>query len=115
LDERCVVELCDPDAMELSEALALARQVAAAEPALGQQLGAYLEYLCGYPYPDPRLLERALDVMRGVADAKSFARLCERLGRSDNPVAAGLIRLILVGCHLRAKRATVPLDIVKVA
>jgi|ERR1039458_6410517 hypothetical protein len=78
LDDRCILELCDPDGLPMGEAIRLARQVSAVEPALVPHLTAFIDYLCGYSYLDPRVMERALELMRAISDAKSFARLCDR-------------------------------------
>ncbi len=115
MDERCILELCDPDAVPLGEALQLARQVSAADSAFVPHLSAFLDYLCGYTYPDPRVIERALVLMRAVSDERSFARRCEQLERRGNPLIAALIRWIEAGAERRVTRAQVPLAAVVVA
>ena len=109
MDDRCILELCDPDGLQLGEAIRLARQVSAVEPALAPHLSAFIDYLCGYSYPDPRVMERAMDLMRAVSDTKSYARLCERLARNENPVVRALIRWIAAGAGRHPKREAVPL------
>ena len=105
MDDRCVLELCDPAGLPLCEAIQLARQVSAVDSALAPHLSAFIDYLCGYAYPDPRVMERAMELLRGISDAKTFARHCERLGRNENPVVRALIRWLLAGGERRAKQA----------
>jgi hypothetical protein len=102
LDDRCILELCDPDGLPLAEAIQLARQVSAVESAMARQLSAFIDYLCPNTsrmdtYPDRRVVERSMDLLRAIADAKSFAAVCERLGRNNNPVVRALVRWFLAG------------------
>ena len=115
MDDRCILELCNPDGLPLGEAVQLARQVSAVDSAMAPHLSAFIDYLCGHDYPDPRVVERSLELMRAISDARSFARHCERLSRSENPVVRSLIRWLLAGAERRAAREAVPLTEVAAA
>jgi hypothetical protein len=97
LDDRCILELCDPDGWALGEAIQLARQVSAVEPAMAPHLNAFIDYICGYKYPDRRVMERSLELMRAISDGQSFARVCDRLSRNENPAVRALLRWLLAG------------------
>ena len=115
MDERCILELCDPEGLPLAEALQLARQVNAVDAAFVPHLSAFLDYLCGYAYPDPRVVERALVLLRAVSDARSYARRCEQLARSENPLVGAMIRWLEAGAERRMQRAEVALEATVVA
>jgi hypothetical protein len=115
VDDQCIVELCDPDGMDLSKALRFIRRLSAADSDLAERLSAFIEYLCGYPYPNSKTLERAMWLMRGISDAKRFARFCERLCQTDNPVAIGVVRSVQARGKRQTQRATPSADVQKVA
>ncbi len=81
MDDNCIEELCDPDGLPVGQAIRLAREVSRIEPNLAPSLGAYVCHLADSGLSDARSMQRALELLCAVADSRSFAATCERLGK----------------------------------
>jgi hypothetical protein len=110
MDDRCILQLCDPDGLADSDAIRLARQVSRVEPDLALNLGAFVGHLSEAAEPDPRALRRALELLYAVSDERGFARICERqicerMGGSANSVARSLFRWLSAAAPRRVRRS----------
>ncbi|HEY1497733.1 MAG TPA: hypothetical protein VGF49_24425 [Candidatus Solibacter sp.] len=92
MDNQCILQLCDPDALSAGDAIRLARRVSRVEPNLAPSLGAFVGHLSHAPDADPRAMRRALELLYAVSDPRSFAKTCERVVRSESPVSSSLLR-----------------------
>jgi len=92
MDNRCILQLCDPDALPAREAIHLARQLSCVEPGLARNLAAFVAHLTRMPDLDPRAMRRALELLYAVSDPATFARACELADRHETPVAHSLLR-----------------------
>ena len=110
MDDNCILELCDPDGLPVVQAVRLAREVSRVEPNLAPTLGAYVCYLANAPESDARLMQRALEVLGAISDARSFAATCRRVQEEGNPVASAMVRWLAAGTRRRLGRlpAVVP-------
>jgi hypothetical protein len=104
MDDNCILELCDPDGLPVGQAIRLARAVSRVEPNLAPTLRAYVGFLADSVAPQERLMQRALEVLCAVSDARSFAAACERVREHGNPVANAMVRWLAAGARRRLER-----------
>ena len=96
MDDNCILELCDPDGLPVTQAIRLARAVSRIEPNLAPSLGAYIGHLADTAETDARAMQRALQVLCAVSDPRSFNATCRRVAENGNPVAGCLVRWLAV-------------------
>ena len=82
MDDNCILELCDPDRLPVTQAIRLAREVSRIEPNLAPSLGAYVCHLADSPLADERSVQRALALLSAISDPRAFAATCHRSQRS---------------------------------
>jgi hypothetical protein len=108
MDDNCILELCDPDGLPVSQAIRLARAVSRIEPNLAPSLGAYVRHLADSEVSDARLMQRALELLCAVSDPRSFAATCERVADEGNPLASAMVQWLAAGTQRRlAKRSLI--------
>jgi hypothetical protein len=105
MDNRCILQLCDPDALSAGDAIRLARQVSRVEPNLAPGLGAFVGHLSRTSYVDPRAMRRALELFYAVSDPRSFAKTCERVLLSESPVSGALLRWLAAQTARRIEKS----------
>ncbi|MCU1234551.1 MAG: hypothetical protein JWP63_2518 [Candidatus Solibacter sp.] len=105
MDNQCILQLCDPDALAPLDAIRLARQVSRVEPDLALNLGAFVGHLSQSPEIDRRALRRALELLYAVSGEQAFSRICERMSRNENPVVRSLFRWLCYETPRRMRRA----------
>ena len=104
MDNRCILQLCDPDALASRDAIRLARQVSRVEPDLALNLGAFVGHLSQSPEIDRRALRRALELLYAVSGEQAFVRTCERMSRNENPIVRSLFRWLSYQTPRRIRR-----------
>ena len=104
MDDNCILELCDPDGLPVGRAIRLAREVSRVEPNLAQSLGAYVCHLANSAVFHERLMQRALELLGSISDARSFALTCERAQEEGNPVTSAMVRWLAAGIKRRLGR-----------
>lgn len=109
MDDNCILELCDPDGLPLSQAIRLARDVSHVEPNLASTLGAYVCHLADSPESEPKSMQRALAVFYSVADPHCFAATCRHVEEEGNPVAQAMVRWLQAGTPRRLARMRIAL------
>jgi len=109
MDDNCILELCDPDGMPAGQAIRLARAVSRIEPSLAPSLGAYVCHLADSAESDVRLMQRGLELLCAVSDARSFTATCERVKALGDPVAGALVRWPVAGAERRLGRHSAPI------
>ena len=85
MDDNCILELCDPDGLPVTQAIRLAREVSRIEPNLAPSLGAYVCHLADSPASDERSVQRALKLLSAISDPRTFAATCQRSHRRLQP------------------------------
>ena len=88
----------------MGQAIRLAREVSRIEPNLAPSLGAYVCHLADSEVSNERLMQRALEVLCAISDARSFAATCERVREEGNPVASAMVRWLAAGTERRLGR-----------
>jgi hypothetical protein len=92
MENQCILQLCDPDGLSAADAIRLARQMSRVEPNLAPNLGALVGHLSHASDLDPRALRRALELLYAITDPRMFAKTCDRVVRSESPLASSLLR-----------------------
>ena len=108
VDDNCILELCDPDGLPVTQAIRLARAVSRIEPNLAPSLGAYICHLAETAEPDAVVMQRALEVLCAVSDARSFAATCRRVAENGHPVTGCMVRWLAVRTPRRMSGAAYP-------
>ena len=111
VDDNCILELCDPDGLPVTQAIRLARAVARIEPNLAPSLSAYICHLAETAESDTRSMQRALEVLCAVSDARSFAATCRRVAENGHPVTGCMVRWPAIGTPRRIARTPYALPI----
>jgi len=104
MDDNCIVALCDPNGLPVGQAIRLARTVSRCEPNLGESLGAYICHMADAAESDPRTMQRALEVLCAISDARKFAATCQRAEENGHPVTGALVRWLAAGTERRMGR-----------
>jgi hypothetical protein len=107
MDDNCVPVLCDPDGLPVGRAIRLARAVSRCEPNLAASLGAYICHLADGAEADLRTMQRALEVLCAISDARSFAATCQRAEENGHPVTAAMVRWLAMGTERRLEKVAV--------
>jgi len=105
MDDNCIAVLCDPNGLPVGQAIRLARTVSRCEPNLGASLGAYICHLADLAESDPRRMQRALEVLCAISDARKFAATCQKAEENGHPVTRALVHWLAAGTERRLGRA----------
>ena len=103
MDSRCILQLCDPDALSAPDAIRLALQVSRVEPDLALNLCGYLSQLSRSRDVDPRAVRRTLELLYAVTGPALFMKICERMSLHEDPVVSGLFRWLIVATLRRMR------------
>jgi hypothetical protein len=109
VDDNCILELCDPDGLPVAQAIRLARAVSRIEPNLAPSLGAYIGHLAESAESDVRSMQRALQVLCAVTDARSFAATCRRVEENGHPVTGYMVRWLALATPRRMSSYACPI------
>jgi len=108
VDDNCILELCDPDGLPVTQAIRLARAVSRIEPNLAPSLGAYICHMAETAESDTRAMQRALQVLCAVSDPRGFAATCRRVAEHGHPVSGSMVRWLAAGTPRRVGRTPHP-------
>ena len=108
MDDNCIVGLCDPDGLPVTQAIRLARAVSRIEPNLAPSLGAYICHMAETAESDARSMQRALQVLCAVSDPRSFAATCRRVAEIGHPVSGAMVRWLAARSPRRIERSPCP-------
>ncbi|MEO8367872.1 MAG: hypothetical protein ABI806_01560 [Candidatus Solibacter sp.] len=111
MDDNCILELCDPDGLPVTQAIRLAQAVSRIEPNLAPSLGAYIGHLADTADSDTRAMQRALQVLCAISDPRSFAATCRRVAENGHPVTGCMVRWLALGTPRRVSRPPEPCPI----
>jgi hypothetical protein len=108
MDDNCILGLCDPDALPVTQAIRLARAVSRIEPNLAPSLGAYICHMAEAAESDSRAMQRGLEVLCAVSDARSFSLTCRHVAEICHPASRSMVRWLAAGTPARLSRAPDP-------
>jgi hypothetical protein len=74
IDERCIYQLCDPDALSEADAIRLADSLSRMQPALDRELAYILECRSKNPDLDTRIIQRAHKLIASISDPRYIKR-----------------------------------------